>query len=1068
MIQKTLKYNFVMVCMLFLIGCGSGSSSKKIINNLCEVSTVKTFEGTAVDGYISGATVCVDINNNSICEQYEPSTITNKDGTYSFGTSKLNQIRPDSKILLVGGIDTSTHRRFDGILKAPLDLNNSDKIVISPLSTLIAILSPTNNAQDIDAAKTKIAYMFNINKEDLTKDPLDLALHGNMSALKVGYQLETVLNYLNSAKSAKLQHELTIQDKNDMLNQFGNIVSNNSFDTNATQTFSTILQKFQTLPDINITNNMLSDINLFVAKINTSMDEFNTDVNITTINATQSNIQNIQSGLDSYIKYGYGDSTSGLTPAGYDYMSNVTISHEIPSGMTPELHSVSVPVGIPEDTPSYTLVATVPILNMGSSAITQMRLIGDGSEYFTINEFGEIRTSSLKLDFNRFHELHLNIVATNNEGDSSSVEFYTKILHKPIIYDDLEIHVGELIDNYAILRYLSATDGGIPATYTLQGEGAEQFLVTSDGVLRTAKNANLDYETKNHYELTVYAQNSLGRSETKNITINVDDYSEQSPVIGIPGETNYVVPTSYVFDKTNVSKFVGQVFIKNGGGSAITYFDITPNVTDLVIDHKTGVISIAPGKTIDYYKHHQYDYNITVTNKHGLSTIESRTTTVYRYPYFLNAQLEFDKSNITTTSNGTHAVTAVDLDQDQDIDIIAATNTPSIVWYKNNGAQVYSESTLISNTKTNKIITADIDHDGDIDILYSAANGTNTVWQENNGTQNDLNFIKHDINDDNLTNIDLIDIDQDGDYDIVTTKNSDNTIGWLENDGSQNFTSHIIDDNLTQVIYSIGIDLDKDGNIDIVAATQDGVIKWYENDGSQSFTAQDINSSDLKFNKIVAVDLDRDGDIDIVATAEDNNTVYLYDNNGSQSFDAILIDDNVTTPSDIVIADMNNDTDQDIIVSSTDNNATYFYDNNGSASFIRKVISSESGAINSIFVTDIDKDTQFDLISSVETSSILPWFKTINTQTVTTNDPENCTIDLDMVHPDDPNAYYESFSYVTYSSIQDKLEVMEGSINFYSGIDNGEYYITVVAKYLDNVLLQNSIATERIKFTVEW
>ncbi|MCK5293039.1 MAG: hypothetical protein KAJ49_00160, partial [Arcobacteraceae bacterium] len=130
------------------IGCGGGDSEKSIIDNKCDIIVTKTFAGIAVDGYIKDAKICLDINNDSICGQYEPSTITDENGNYSFSTSKMDKIRPDTKIILQGGTDIATDQKFNGFLKTSLVANSDKKYLISPLTTLVAQLSSTNSEDD--------------------------------------------------------------------------------------------------------------------------------------------------------------------------------------------------------------------------------------------------------------------------------------------------------------------------------------------------------------------------------------------------------------------------------------------------------------------------------------------------------------------------------------------------------------------------------------------------------------------------------------------------------------------------------------------------------------------------------------------------------------------------------------------------------------------------------------------------------------------------------------------------------------------------------------------------------
>ena len=57
----------VMLLSLFIIGCGGGSSSSTDPSKPnSETPITKIISGIAVDGYISGAEVCLDINENDL------------------------------------------------------------------------------------------------------------------------------------------------------------------------------------------------------------------------------------------------------------------------------------------------------------------------------------------------------------------------------------------------------------------------------------------------------------------------------------------------------------------------------------------------------------------------------------------------------------------------------------------------------------------------------------------------------------------------------------------------------------------------------------------------------------------------------------------------------------------------------------------------------------------------------------------------------------------------------------------------------------------------------------------
>jgi hypothetical protein len=87
----------------------------------------------------------------------------------------------------------------------------------------------------------------------------------------------------------------------------------------------------------------------------------------------------------------------------------------------------------------------------------------------------------------------------------------------------------------------------------------------------------------------------------------------------------------------------------------------------------------------------------------------------------------------------------------------------------------------------------------------------------------------------------------------------------------------------------VPVDLDRDGDIDIVAGLQqsngDNTLEWFQNNGSGSFTRYTIQSSHTYMNDgktIKCADIDGDGDTDIAGAAY--NGFHVYWNSGSQSF----------------------------------------------------------------------------------------------------------------------------------------------------------------------------------------
>lgn len=144
-----------MITATLLIGCGSSSRTT-------EVSEIS---GNVADGYLVGAKVCLDKNDNEVCEDQEPSTITGVNGKYTLSNIPLSDI--DRYPLLVevnqSVIDEDDNLSVNGsyTLSAPV----GEKF-ISPISTMVK-QEMKNNSLDKQSAKNSIATKLGINDSEL-------------------------------------------------------------------------------------------------------------------------------------------------------------------------------------------------------------------------------------------------------------------------------------------------------------------------------------------------------------------------------------------------------------------------------------------------------------------------------------------------------------------------------------------------------------------------------------------------------------------------------------------------------------------------------------------------------------------------------------------------------------------------------------------------------------------------------------------------------------------------------------------------------------------------------------
>lgn len=173
----------------------------------------------------------------------------------------------------------------------------------------------------------------------------------------------------------------------------------------------------------------------------------------------------------------------------------------------------------------------------------------------------------------------------------------------------------------------------------------------------------------------------------------------------------------------------------------------------------------------------------------------------------------------------------------------------------------------------------------------------------------------------------IIDLDFDGDYDIVAASNDTTArsihISWFENDGSQHFSQHIVSTDFAGARVALAADLNNDGFPDIIGGA-DGryPLTWWESDGSPSnggWTLHTISVPDSTIYGIDVKDFDGDGFLDIAASYfnADNDSggdkVRRFMNNGNETFSEDTLVQDYEAATSVFIDDINNDGEWDIL-----------------------------------------------------------------------------------------------------------------------------------------------------------
>jgi hypothetical protein len=141
------------ICFLFLAACGLGGSGSIVTTS----PQTQTVSGVVADGYLEGATVCIDTNNKKKCDSGEPSAITGPGGAYSISNVPTADLAyPVVVEVPVGAVDSERGTVTAGyVLTAPA----GQPVFVSPLTTLVQSLIETSGLTLTDAVATVKAQL---------------------------------------------------------------------------------------------------------------------------------------------------------------------------------------------------------------------------------------------------------------------------------------------------------------------------------------------------------------------------------------------------------------------------------------------------------------------------------------------------------------------------------------------------------------------------------------------------------------------------------------------------------------------------------------------------------------------------------------------------------------------------------------------------------------------------------------------------------------------------------------------------------------------------------------------
>lgn len=260
-------------------------------------------------------------------------------------------------------------------------------------------------------------------------------------------------------------------------------------------------------------------------------------------------------------------------------------------------------------------------------------------------------------------------------------------------------------------------------------------------------------------------------------------------------------------------------------------------------------------------------------------------------------------------------------------------------------AHLFPEKRIISSTAPGAVavFAVDLDGDGDIDVLSSSFGDSTVAWYENvldraHDPTLEPVFVRHVISNTARGTLALfaVDLDNDGDVDVIASERDNNRVMWYENDGQRppSFTPHVL---VTNAIGAVGVfaaDLNGDQWIDIATASDtDNVIAWYRNDRGHppQFIRTVITTAYQKPFGIFGIDINRDGGMDLLAAFQNSNQIVWFRNTGlyNPTFVPQVITNNAINAFSVYATHIDGDQFVDILSASFNDDRVAWYKNSG-------------------------------------------------------------------------------------------------------------------------------------------